>query len=182
LEHKHDDTEEQHMWDGVDPYPSVPEWLQTWPHLFTYIPRNAQDVWTSICAAKLGEVFNLYRASDVDTRDKLILEFLQLPRLLLGRVANQSNANKHLAKTLHEHLSSGQPPARPPDPPPKPDLRDDMTRRISAANRKVAQGHVGKALQADKVLILFKQKHHYRLRTHYKANKNVKIQKLPNSY
>ena len=93
-------------------------------------------------------MFAKYRASDQAARDMLILEFLQLPRLLLGRVANQSRAHKHLAKTLHEHLSSGQPPSRPPDLPPPPDLRDDMTRRISAANRKVAQGHVGKALQA----------------------------------
>ena len=51
----------------------------------------AQDVWTSICSVKLGEVFSLYRASDADARDKVILDVLQLPRLLLGRVANRKS-------------------------------------------------------------------------------------------
>src|SRR5688572_8622619 len=80
-----------------DPYPTVPSWLETWPHLFTYIPRVAHRVWTSICSSKLGEVFNLYRASDREARDKLILEFLQLHDCSLG-AANQSKANEHLAK------------------------------------------------------------------------------------
>ena len=141
---EHKESNDEH----ISPEHSVPEWLEIWPHLFTHIPRIAHDAWTAICSKILGEVFNLYRASDQPARDKLILEFLQLPRLLLGRVSGQSRSHKRLAKTLHQHLSSGKPPPRPPDPPTSTDLRDDTTRRIAAANRKVAQGQVGKALQA----------------------------------
>ena len=82
LEAKYDrDNDNQHVQTTDDPHPGVPEWLETWPHLFTHIPRIAHDVWTSICSVKLGEVFNLYRASDVEARDKVILDVLQLPRL-----------------------------------------------------------------------------------------------------
>ena len=95
----------------------------------------------------LQEIHNTWKTSDTAKRDALILDFLLLPRLLLGRVPNLGHANEKLAKVLFRHLHQQAQPAQQSQPPAK-DLRDDMARRIAAAERKVMGGHVGKAVRA----------------------------------
>ena len=85
-------------------------------------------------------------SSDVD---QLILKFLSLPRLLLRRVAGQSHADKKLARTLFAYLRDKEVPAVPQlHNDSNKDTRSDSDRRVSAATRKVQQGHVRKAVDA----------------------------------
>ena len=126
----------------------LPESFQSWPHLFTYVPRKAQELWTQACSQALSDIRDVYLergvCSDVD---QLILKFLLLPRLLLRRVAGQSHADKKLARTLFTYLRDKQVPHVPQQHnDSNKDTRSDAARRVSAATRKVRQGHVHKAV------------------------------------
>ena len=127
----------------------LPESYQSWPHLFTYVPRKAQDLWTQACSQVLSELRDVHLGRGVGSDvDQLILKFLSLPRLLLRRVAGQSHADKKLAGTLFTYLRDKQVPAVPQQHNDSKDTRSDSDRRVSAATRKVKQGHVRKAVDA----------------------------------
>ena len=128
----------------------LPESYQSWPHMFTYVPRKAQDLWTQACSQVLSEIRDVYLGRGVGSDvDQLILKFLSLPRLLLRRVAGQSHADKKLARTLFTYLRDKQVPHVPQQHnDSNKDTRSDSDRRVSAATRKVRQGHVRKAVDA----------------------------------
>ena len=136
----------------------LPESYTSWPHLFTYVPRKAQDFWTQACCQVLTELRSVYQEYGVCSEvDKLILKFLLLPRLLLRRVAGQAHSDKKLARTLFNFLRDQQQQQQPqeqqqeqqqPSNDTSEDSRTDAARRVSAATRKVKQGHVRKAVDA----------------------------------
>jgi hypothetical protein len=149
-DHKHSDvdTEPDDIFDTPDTS-LLPDSYKTWPHLFLYVPRKARELWIQTCSQLLGEVHTLYLRHGVSPEvDIVIYDFLQLPRLLLRRTAGQAHADKKLARTLFTYLQNHQPPRHPSDASDVEDLRDDATRRVSAATRKVKQGHVRKAVDA----------------------------------
>ena len=80
-------------------------------YLFLYVPRKARELWVQTCSQLLGEVHTLYLRHDVSSQvDKVIYDFLQLPRLLLRRTAGQDHADKKLARTLFTYLQNHLPP------------------------------------------------------------------------
>jgi hypothetical protein len=149
-DHKHSDVDTEP--DDIAETPDtslLPDSYKSWPHLFTYVPRKARELWIQACSQLLGELHTAYNQHDVSPQvDQHIHSFLQLPRLLLRRAAGQAHADKKLARTLFTYLQSHHPPRPTPDPSDAKDLRDDASRRVSAATRKVKQGHVRKAVDA----------------------------------
>ena len=126
----------------------LPDGYQVWPHMFTYIPRVAQELWVALCTSTLTDLFSAYRSTDTDTCDRLILDFLMLPRTVLRRTANEGHANKKLARRLFQYQRQQSPPEEQPTADWSTDSRDEQTRRVSAATSKVQQGHVRKAVDA----------------------------------
>jgi hypothetical protein len=149
-DHKHSDVDTEP--DDIAETPDtslLPDSYKSWPHLFTYVPRKARELWIQACSQLLGELHTAYNQHDVSPQvDQHIHSFLQLPRMLLRRAAGQAHADKKLARTLFTYLQSHHPPRPASDPSDAKDLRDDASRRVSAATRKVKQGHVRKAVDA----------------------------------
>ena len=124
----------------------LPASFQSWPHLISYVPRKAQDLWIQACRRVLSELRSVHdEHGDVD---QMILKFLLLPRLLLRRVAGQAHADKKLARTLISYLRDKEVPHEQQQSDIINDTRSDAARRVSAATRKVKQGHVRKAVDA----------------------------------
>ena len=124
----------------------LPEGYDEWPHMFTYIPRIAKDLWVQTCTQSLDALLYAHH-HDLPGRDSFILKFLSLPRLLLRRVASQAHADKKLAKVLSQYVQHGRLPLPSSAPAPS-GLRSDNARRINAAHRKVKGGFVRKAVDA----------------------------------
>ena len=60
----------------------LPDSYKTWPHLFLYVPNKARELWVQTCSQLLGEIHSLYLQHDIAPQvDKVIYDFLQLPRL-----------------------------------------------------------------------------------------------------
>ena len=153
VEHKDGEIKEHVDDSDVDSHLSVsvvgsllPASYQSWPHLFSYVPRKAQDLWIQACSQVLSELRSVHdEHGDVD---QMILKFLLLPRLLLRRVAGQAHADKKLARTLISYLRDKEVPHEQQQSDIINDTRSDSARRVSAATRKVKQGHVRKAVDA----------------------------------
>ena len=157
VEHKDGEIKEQHVDDAdIDASPSAPDVgsllphsYQSWPHLFTYVPNKARDFWILACVRVLTNLRAVYNEYGIGPEvDKVILKFLLLPRLLLRRVAGQAHADKKLARSLIAFLQNQAEPQEQQSDDSTKDTRSDAARRVSAATRKVKQGHVRKAVDA----------------------------------